>query len=155
MGGIKRQHHSDTSDSDKETGQQNVTTQLVLKQLTKLKETKAPGPDNLYPRVLKELSEEIAEPLQIIFNKSMSTGLIPNEWKRANVTPIFKKGDKGLSENYRPVSLTSVPCKMLESIIKAQITDYITEKNLIRNTQHGFVQGRSCLTNLLEFMEYV
>ena len=71
------------------------------------------------------------------------------------MVPIFKKGSKGKVENYRPVSLTSLVCKVLESIIKDHMVCFLDEYSLIRETQHGFRKGRSCLTNLLEFLDFV
>ena len=69
------------------------------------------------------------------------------------VTPINKKGPKGEPGNYRPVSLTSVPCRILESIIKDNLMEYLAENNLIRESQHGFITGKSCATNLITFMD--
>jgi hypothetical protein len=74
-------------------------------------------------------------------------------WKTINVTPIYKKGAKADPGNYRPVSLTSVRCKILESIVKDTMMDHLLRKNLLSPSQHGFVPGRSCCTNLLEFLE--
>ena len=79
---------------------------------------KSPGPDDIHPWMLRELAENLAEPLETIFKKSLSEGVIPLDWKNADVTPIFKKGAKNLAENYRPISLTSVTCKLMESIVK-------------------------------------
>ena len=78
---------------------------------------------------------------------------MPEDWKTANVTPIYKKGPKLCAENYRPISLTSCVCKILESIIKHQMTTFLDSNSIITNKQHGFVSGRSCLTNLLEVFE--
>jgi len=97
----------------------------------------------------------LASPLTKIFNMSINTGIVPQDWKDANVSPLFKKGSRNKPENYRPVSLTSIVGKMLESIIKDHIVDYLNKFNLIRNSQHGFTKGRSCLTNLLDFFEIV
>ncbi len=74
-----------------------------------------------------------------------------NQWKVANVTPILKKGDKSATSNYRPISLTSVVGKMLESIIARGIWGHLKKHNLIHDSQHGFMKGKSCLTNLLSF----
>ena len=116
---------------------------------------KAPGPDGLVPKLLVEIASSICVPLFYIFRKSLQNGHIPSDWKCANVTPIFKKGDKSCPGNYRPVSLTSQVCKILDSIIKGKITDHLNKFALINPSQHGFTSGRSCLTNLLEFMNYV
>jgi hypothetical protein len=84
---------------------------------------------------------------------SMSSGCTPNDWKTANVTPIHKKGTKGNPGNYRPVSLTSIPCKIMESIVKDRMMEHLLENNLIKDSQHGFMPGRA--TNLVEFMDFV
>jgi len=86
---------------------------------------------------------------------SLNCGVVPADWKDAGVIPLFKKGKKSDTQNYRPVSLTSIVCKILESIIKDSILGHLTKFSLIRESQHGFTKGRSCLTNLLEFMEEV
>ena len=98
-------------------GDIEFTPKIVKKKLDSLNCTKSPGPDKLHPRVLKELSSIIAKPLAIIFQKSYETGDLPYIWKVANVIPIFKKGDRHSTANYRPVSLTSIICKVMGSII--------------------------------------
>jgi len=75
------------------------------------------GPDGMHPRVLGELAEVVAEPLSIIFERSWRTGEVPMDWRKANVTPVFKKGKKDDPGNYRSVSLTSTPQKMMEQLI--------------------------------------
>ena len=82
-------------------------------------------------------------------------GEAPFDWRCANVTPIYKKGKKNLASNYRPVSLTSQIGKVMEAIIKDDLMGHLKQHNLIRNSQHGFWSGRSCLTNLLKFLEDV
>jgi hypothetical protein len=91
----------------------------------------------------------LAPVLTTIYNKSLQTGVVPLSWKEANVTPIFKKGAKTAPENYRPVSLTSV----LESLIKDEMLKHLKKHGLLKRSQHGFLPGRSCATNLLEFLE--
>ncbi|CAM4644795.1 unnamed protein product [Lepidochelys kempii] len=108
-----------------------------------------------YPRVLKELKCEIVELLTVVCNLSFKSATVPNDWKIANVTPIFKKGYRGDPGNYRPVSLTSVPGKLVETIVKNKIVRHIEEHKFLLKNQHGFCKGRSCLTNLLEFFEGV
>ena len=85
----------------------------------------------------------------------MNTGEVPKEWGEANVTPIFKKGSKLFAANYRPVSLTSSICKLLESIVRDNIMKYLQLKKLVTPSQHGFVPNKSCLTNLLETLEII
>ena len=123
--------------------------------IDRLNNNKSPGPDELYPRELKELKEVIRRPLTKILNDSLQTGTVPGDFKLANVTPIFKKGKKDLPSNYRPISLTSLVGKLLESIIKAKITSHLDKYNLISDKQHGFRKSRSCVTNLLQFYEKV
>ena len=110
------------------------------------------GSDGMHPRVLRELAEVIAEPLSIIFERSWRTGEVPEVWRIANVTPIFKKGRKEDLGNYRPVSLTSVPGKILEQLIQDAMSKQLEEK-LMRSSQHGFIKGKSCSTNLTAFYD--
>ena len=133
----------------------NFSENAVIKALDKINGNKTPGPDCKAPRVLKEEKFQICKPLSVMFNKSLNTGKIPYDWKLANVTPIQKKGDKSLPSNYRPISLTSVVCKLMESIIRDQLVTFLEENNLVKNSQHGFRNKRSCLTNLLDFYNEV
>ena len=126
---------------------------VVKKKIRELRTEAAAGPDGIGPRILQELQEDLAPALADIFTKSMDEGVVPQDWKEANVTPIFKKGSKSVPGNYRPVSLTSVSCKLMESVIRDEVTKHLTDNNLIKKSQHGFLKDRSCTTNLLEFME--
>ena len=114
-----------------------------------LNSNKAAGPDGIYPRVLKELSKELAVPLEIIFRMSAKDYTIPQDWKDGHVSPIFKKGDKGSAENYRPVSLTAVACKLMEKFARDAIMNHLEDNNLLSKYQDGFVKGRSCVSQLL------
>jgi len=106
----------------------------------------------LHPSLLKELADQLAYPLTQIFNKSLSVGKLPSNWKEAHVTPIHKKGSRTEPGNYRPVSLTSVVGKVLESIIRDILVDHFMVNNLFTDSQHGFVPKRSCTTQLLDVM---
>ena len=119
----------------------------VEKKLKKLKPSSAPGPDKLWPRVLQSLADAISYPLALIYTRCLSEGTVPPEWKKANITPIFKKGSKGSAGNYRPVSLTCILCKVMESLLKDSIVDHLAKHHLIHSTQHGFMSGRRCLTS--------
>jgi len=91
--------------------------------------------------------------VSILLRKSLDEGVVPDDWKIANVSPIFKKGDKRKVSNYRPVSLTSQVLKVIETILRDAIVSHLETSNLIRDSQHGFRKGRSCLTNLLVFLD--
>ncbi|KAK4820005.1 hypothetical protein QYF61_017384 [Mycteria americana] len=112
---------------------------------------KSMGPDEIHPRVLKELAEMLTKPLSIIYQQSWLTGEVTVDWRLANVTPIYKKGPG----NYRPVTLTSVPGKLMEQIILSAITRHVEDNQGIKPSQHGFRKGRSCLTNLISFYNKV
>ena len=101
----------------------------IASKLKKLKPHSAPGPDQINTRLLIETADTVCVPLEHIFKLSMSESLIPLDWKRANVTPIFKKGSKFDCGNYRPVSLTSVICKTMESLIRDEIVNHLSVNN--------------------------
>ncbi|KGL75503.1 RNA-directed DNA polymerase from mobile element jockey, partial [Tinamus guttatus] len=92
---------------------------------------KSMGPDRMHPRVLWELAEVIAKPLSIIFERSWRTGEVPEDWKKANVTPVFKNGKKEDPGNYRPVSLTSVLGKVMEWLILAVVSRHMEDKQVL------------------------
>ena len=131
----------------------NITVAAVRKKINSLRSESAAGPDGLGPRVLKELQHGLAPALTHVYRRSLAEGAVPADWRKANVTPIFKKGSKSDPGNYRPVSLTSVACKMMESVMRDAITVHLDRNKLIRASQHGFMKGRSCTSNLLEFLE--
>ena len=84
----------------------------------------------------------------MLYNLSLEEGIVLSEWKEANITLLFKKGSGNKPENYRPVSLTSVVCKLLETLIRDNMVDFLVKNKLINIYQHGFLKARSCLTNL-------
>ena len=125
----------------------------IQKLLVGLNPNKAKGPDNLPPRVLKECAPEIAPILTHIFNKSISSGVLPNDWRTANISPIFKKGERYKASNYRPVSLTSICSKLLEHIFVSNITNHYDFNNTLTDCQHGFRSHRSCESQLISFFQ--
>ncbi|KAK4820048.1 hypothetical protein QYF61_017894 [Mycteria americana] len=129
--------------------------EMVSDLLHHLDTHKSIGPDEIHPRVLKELAEVLTKPLSIIYQQSWLTGEVPVDWRLANVTPIFKKGRKEDPGNYRPVSLTLVPGKLMEQIILSAITQQVEDNQGIKPSQHGFRKGRSCLTNQISFYNEV
>ena len=103
----------------------HVTEDIIRKKLMSIRTDKAPGVDELVPRFLAALSDEISVPLSIIYNRSLREGEVPNDWRDATVSPIFKSGSRAAPGNYRPVSLTCVLCKILESIIRDGLVGYL------------------------------
>ncbi len=133
-------------------GQLVVTPDVVASKMNGMKENKSPGVDGISPKILKETVEQMSLPLAHVFNMSLQEGIVPLEWKEANMIPLFKKGSRNKSVNYRPVSLTSALCKLLETIIRDHMMDFLITHKLINPSQHGFLKARSCLTNLLCFL---
>ncbi|GAB0209533.1 mitochondrial enolase superfamily member 1 [Grus japonensis] len=125
----------------------------VRDRLGKLNIHKSMGPDGMYPQVLKELADVIARPLSIIFERSWRTGEVPEDWRKASVTLVLKKGKKEDPGNYRPVSLTSIPGKVMEQLILGVINKHVEEKEVIGSGQHGFTKGKLCLTNVIAFYD--
>eukprot|EP00061_Rhincodon_typus_P002561 g17890.t1 len=102
-----------------------INKEKVPGKLNGLEVDKSPGPDGLQHRVIKEIAEEIVEALVVIFQGSLESGSVPEDWKIGNVTPVFKKGVRQKTENYRLISLTSVVGKVLDSIVKDEISEYL------------------------------
>jgi hypothetical protein len=136
-----------------ELGNINIDENGINKLLSGLKPNKAAGPDELPSRLLKELHNELAPILKVLFQASVNQGMVPKDWKLANVTPLFKKGDKSDPGNYRPVSLTSITCKILEHIIYSSIVNHLDKNNVLCPHQHGFRKNRSCETQLIGLID--
>ena len=136
-----------------------VTEDGVAKLLRKINPNKACGPDRIPAKILKELAEEISLLLTAIFQKSLDSGTVPHDWRSANVSAIFKKGDRFKASNYRPVSLTSQCCKIQEHIITSNILRHLEEHDILTDCQHGFRARHSCETQLVtlvhEFSEAI
>ncbi|BHF57687.1 hypothetical protein SprV_0100063100 [Sparganum proliferum] len=124
-------------------------TAVVERELKNLKEAKCSGPDNIPAKFLKELANELSEPLAHIFRSSFELGRLPSEWKTANIFPIYKGGARTNANNYRPVSLTCICCKIMEAIVKKATMEFLEQGHLLSDLQHGFRQNRSCLSSLL------
>ena len=125
----------------------------VLEVINSLKNDKSPGPDNITPRLLKLCSQSITPILRRLFVDSLSQGTLPMSWKKANITPVHKSGDTTSVCNYRPIALTSVVCKIIETLITKAIHRHISEYCLLDCNQHGFVKGRSCVTQLMSIVQ--
>jgi hypothetical protein len=121
----------------------------VKKLLENLNPHKATGPDQISSRFLRELASAISPMLTLIFQASHDQSQVPDDWKGALVTPLFKKGDKSKPSNYRPVSLTSICCKIMEHIVHSHVISFLDHNNILSDMQHGFRKKRSCETQLI------
>ena len=111
------------------------------------------GPDEIHPRILKESAYELAGHFYTLFQEPLNSVSFPHSWKTAHITCIFKSADRLSPTSYRPISLTSIPCRILERIIKAHMLNHLTRNNVIATEQYGFLPGKSCITNFLLFMD--
>ena len=131
----------------------HFTYEDILVELESLNEDKSTGLDDIPSSVLKNCARQLKYPLKVLFNKSMEEMTLPTDWKKARITPIFKKGKKKDVSNYRPVSITSQTCKVMERMVRKNLLRHLDENDFLSPSQHGFVSRRSCLTNLLESLE--
>jgi hypothetical protein len=125
----------------------------VTKLLSDLNPHKAAGPDEISPWVLKTAANELGPALSVLFQLSLDTGVVPVDWLCANITPIFKKGDKTNPANYRSVNLTSVCSKLFEHILHSNIMHHLNANEILCEQQHGFRQGHSCETQLISTIQ--
>ena len=132
-----------------------VTKRDIENIITKLDANKSMLPDGVHGKVLKECKEQLMDPILDIIKSSIESGQVPREWKRANIVPIYKNGCKMEPLNYRPVSLTSILCKICEEVIKERWVAHLEEENVFHEGQFGFRKGKSCVSNLLCFYSRV
>jgi len=125
----------------------------ILTRLTKLNVNKSAGPDDIYPRILYEAREQLVYPLKILFETSIKAKQLPEDWHSTNVVPVFKKGDKKHPLNYRPISLTSIACKMLESIVRDHMMFHFLDNQLFSTQQYGFLKGRNAVIQLIKMFD--
>ena len=132
-----------------------ITADDVIREFKRIDISKSKGPDGIHPKLLKGLEGNFhfISAVTRLFQTCAATGKIPVQWKTANVTSLYKKGSRKDALNYRPVSLTCIICKIYEKLIRRHILNYISNK--IDSNQHGFVEGKSCLSNLLECVECI
>ena len=129
-----------------------VTLEGVKKLLLKLKPNKSTGPDLISARFLKEIATEIAPAITLLFNASLNQGAIPTEWKEAYISPIYKVGkkDRGIPENYRPISLRSVTSKVLEHIVYSNVMTHLAQLNILTDVQHEHIVYSNVMTHLAQ-----
>ena len=118
-----------------------ITTEGIQKHLCNLNPSKAAGPDEIKPKFLKELSVEIAPILTILFNKSVTTGIVLLDCRTVHFSPVYKKGQKYNPENYRPISLICICCKLLEHFIVKHIIPHADTHNILYPLQHGILRN--------------
>ena len=121
--------------------------------INNLDSSKAQGPDGIPVRLLKETALQVAPSLRALFNKSLNVGALPDEWKVANIVPVHKHGEKSYIEHYRPISLLSIICKVLERCIFNNIKYHVYEQ--LSHTQYGFMPGKSRITQLVEVLDRI
>ena len=126
-----------------------INSKGIEKLLSEIQPHKACGPDEIPNIVLKNCSKQLAPGITALFQKSIDTGELPKDWTDANITPVFKKGDRHAAENYRPVSLASVLSKTLEHIVCHELHHHFERNSVLTNVNHGFRSGYSCETQLL------
>lgn len=125
----------------------------VKSEINSINKNKSSGPDDIDIKMLHELLDNMLIPITRILQKTFNSGTLPKDWLDAIVTPVFKKGSHNKAENYRPISLTSIVCKVLESILKKKIVKHFVDQSLFAKEQHGFISGRSTTTQLLKFID--
>ena len=130
-----------------------VSTNGIAKLLKDLNSHKAAGPEQIKPIVLQKLRDVIAPTLQVIFQRSLNTGRVTKDWSTAFECSLFKKGDTSLASNYRPISFTSILCKVLEHVVTRNIVSHMDKYILLYDLQHGFRSKRSCKTQLVTLIE--
>ena len=131
----------------------NISKEKIKKKLLELNISKAPGPDGLHPRLLKELAAQLSEPLESIFQLSLKQGKVPNDWRKGEITAIHKKGNRRTAGNYRPVSLTCILCKIMEALVREDIITHMRDNKLFSKYQYCFINKRSTTLQLLYVLD--
>ena len=130
-----------------------LSIEMIRKEILSINPNKSIGPDEVHPVMLKELVDYVSPPLFLVMSKSLAEGKLPTDWRLVHVTPIYKRGPKNIAENYRPVSLTSIACRLMEKIIKEQILSHLVKEEVLSKQQHGFMKNRSTVTQLLSYLD--
>ena len=148
-------HTQSSMNEDNELYLTNIvlSEKIIIEAIHELSTRSAAGPDGIPSSLLVNCATELAPLLLIVFTHSLYSGVVPPSFKLAAITPVFKSGDRTTPNNYRPISLTSVFSKVLERIIRKQVSSFIDKKGCLNSTQHGFRSGRSCLSALLSVFD--
>ena len=127
----------------------NISQDDVKDAISLLKPYKAPGPNSVSPKLIKEAKNELAHPLSKLFNLSLTLKAFPDSWKQANVTAVHKKDDRCLPNNYRPISLLNCEGKLMERCVHKYISQYLKQHSIITEFQSGFQSGDSTINQLV------
>ena len=141
--------------TDKRLRTINFTTNNIEKIIVSLNPNKAHGHDNISIRMLKICGNTILKPLELIFKQALTTGVFPSEWKKGNIVPCYKKGDKQNIKNYRPVSLRPICGKFFERLIFNEMFSFFLANNLLAPNQSSFKPGGSCINQLLSITQEI
>ena len=131
----------------------SIPEKTVLGKLKTINVNKSIGPDDIHPRILFELADLLSAPITTLFNRSIQGEELPADWKLQFVSPIYKKGQRSRAENYRPISLTCILCKMLESMVRSEVLTHLLTTGVLSKRQFGFINGRSTTLQLLHFLD--
>ena len=132
-----------------------LTLEEVEEMLSKIDPTKSNSPECIHPRIIKECAVTLAPALHYIYQMSLKTGSVPPQWKKGTVTPLHKGGTRHSEKNYRPITITSILCRLLEKIVKKSMIKHLDDEDYISDDQHGFRTQRSCLSNILLNLEEI
>ena len=132
-----------------------ISPEVIIEAIKDMPNSAAPGPDKVPCVLLKECDSVLAPILSRLWKASFDSGQTAAIFKRQTIVPLFKKGNRGLPSNYRPVSLTSHLCKLFERVVRKELVSFLEEQELITPDQHGFRIGRSCLTQLVDHLDSV
>ncbi len=127
----------------------DITDIMIVDAIKSMPTNSAPGPDGMHSSIFKHCVNELITPLRVLFQKSLDECSIPQIYKYAAIVPVYKGGDKATPANYRPISLTPIMMKIFERVVRTHIVRFLTDNNHFNSTQHGFREGRSCLSALL------
>ena len=144
-----------TDEEGPETDDIIFSENCIIKAIDEISTNSSPGPDRFPALLLKKCKYELAKPLYILWRKSLDTGVIPDQLKISNITPIFKGGSRQIPKNYRPVALTSHLIKVFEKILRNHLVIFIERNNLMNPNQHGFRAGHSCLSQLIQHFDRI
>lgn len=143
------------AESDSSFHFHEIDRSVVLHLLQNLDEKKSMGPDGISARFLKEVAAEVVDPLTMLYNKSLKTGVFPDDWKRCNVTPVHKGGSSSAPGNYRPISVVPVVAKILEKVVAQQLSSYFEDSECLSPFEGAYRRGRSTEQLLLVAVDYI